>query len=397
MKKIIKISASLLCLLPLVQGCANKNGNNSDEKPMSVLMAESEMLRVPNTANLDFRTSLRWNYSTGFELFSFLQVAEKYGNKQIFDYVYSYADTMIDATGAIYDYRPDEYNIDHVNAGKLLFALYDETKESRFKKASDLLRAQMLTHPRTSEGGFWHKKVYPNQMWLDGLYMGAPFIAEYGMRNGEDVADDMANQFLIVGRHTYDENTKLYRHGWDESRSIAWADSVTGRSQHAWGRANGWYMMAMVDILPFLPDSTKGRAEVLQIFQNLAENLLNYRDSSTGVWYQVLDCPYREGNYLESSCSSMFAYAFLKGSRLGYLDAKFDAIGKEVFNDVVKRFIKHNEDGTISLTEGCAVAGLGGKNMRDGSFEYYINEPVRDNDPKAIGPFVLACLEMENR
>ncbi len=394
-----KITKALIALAVAGAAASCNTGKNTAtaDKPLSVLMAQSEMKRVPNTANLDFRTSLRWNYSTGLELFSFIKVAERYGCKDIFNYVYSYADTMIDATGAIFDYDTAEYNIDHVNAGKLLFDLYDETHEERFRKASDLLRAQMRTHPRTSEGGFWHKKVYPHQMWLDGLYMGAPFVAEYGRRNGEDVAADMISQFIIVARHTYDDSTRLYRHGWDESRQMHWADSATGRSRHAWGRANGWYMMAMADILEIVPDTTPGRDSVLCIFRNLAQNLLDYRDSTTGVWYQVLDQPYREGNYLESSCSSMFAYAYLKGARLGFLPAEFDSIGRRVYDDVVSRFIRHNDDGTVSLTDGCAVAGLGGKNMRDGSFEYYIGEAVRDNDPKAIGPFVLASLEMEQR
>ncbi len=388
----MKFSLSLVAGLLLLSsfGCCQ-----SKQKPLSVQLAESEMKRVPNPVNLDFRTKLSWNYSTGLELYSFLKVYEKYGVQSIFDYVQSYADTMIHADGTIYGYEVEEYNIDHVNAGKLLFHLYDQTKDERYHKAADLLRSQMDTHPRTLEGGYWHKNVYPHQMWLDGLYMGAPFVAEYAQRfNRPGDFKDMVNQFLIVARHTYDANTKLYRHGWDESRQMNWADSITGRSQHAWGRACGWYMMGMVDILEFIPEQTPGRDSVVTILSNLAENLLNYRDAQSGVWYQVVDSPGREGNYLESSCSSMFAYVFLKGARLGYLPAKFKQEGEAAYRAVVNNFIKTNEDGTVTLTDGCAVAGLGGKNMRDGSFEYYINEPVRDNDPKAIGPFIMAAIEM---
>lgn len=380
-------------LMLMVVSCAPSVTCN--EKPLSLQIAYSEMQRVPRTTALDFRTSARWNYSAGLELYAFQKAAQRYADTAISNYVYTYVDTMVQADGSIYSYKVDEYNIDNINSGKLLFDVYDATHEERFKKAADLLRSQLLTHPRTEEGGFWHKKVYPHQMWLDGLYMGAPFLAQYGARYGEDVAEDAVRQFLIVGKHTYDEASHLYRHAWDESRTMFWADSITGCSQHAWGRANGWYMMAMVDVLEYIPTGTPGRDELLVRLQNLAEALLAVRDSSTGMWFQVLDSPRREGNYVESTCSAMFIYSMLKGSRLGYLDPKFATIGREAYNQFVKRFIKRNEDGTVSITDCCAVAGLGGKNMRDGSFDYYIHEPIRDNDPKAIGPFVLASLEVE--
>ncbi len=391
----IAFALASLCLLSACAGKQQSTTTDESNTPLSVQMARSEMKRVPNTTNLDFRTKARWNYSTGLELYAFQQVAERYNDREIYNYVYSYVDTMILGDGSIYNYEVEEYNIDNVNAGKLLFKIYDQSGEERFKKAADLLRSQMKTQPRTSEGGFWHKNIYEHQMWLDGLYMGAPFIAEYGKRTGEDVAEDMMNQFLIVAKHTYDDSTKLYRHAWDEQHKMFWADPETGRSQHAWGRADGWFMMAMVDILEFIPDGTKGRDQVLDILQNLAASVLNYRDSATGMWFQVLDQPGREGNYVESSCSAMFICSMLKGARLGYLDQSYAEIGREAFDQYVKTFVKENEDGTISVTKGCAVAGLGGKNMRDGSFDYYINEPVRDNDPKSIGPFVMACLEVE--
>lgn len=232
-------------------------------------------------------------------------------------------------------------------------------------------------------------------MWLDGLFMGAPFVAQWGHRNNEDVASDMLRQFTIVGSHTYDPITKLYRHAWDESHTQFWCDSITGQSQHAWGRANGWYMMAMTDILEFIPDTVAERSEVIKIYSDLAETLLSYRDSVSGMWYQVLDSPQRVGNYIESTCSAMFIYSFLKGARLGYLPEKFLEIGRESYRQFVNYFIKHNPDGSISLTDCCAVAGLGGKQQRDGSFSYYLSEPIRDNDPKGIGPFILASLEIE--
>ncbi|MCQ2216323.1 MAG: glycoside hydrolase family 88 protein [Bacteroidales bacterium] len=387
--KFLSLSAMVFLILT---GCLN---SSQSPTPLSIQMCLSEMQRTPNSVNLDFRTTPRWNYSTGVELYAMLKVSQRYNNDAVFQYVYSYPDSLISPDGIIFGYRQDEYNIDNVNAGKLLFDLYDITHEERFRIAADSLRAQMLSHPRTSEGGFWHKKTYPHQMWLDGLYMGAPFVAQWASRNNENVAWDMMRQFTIVGSHTYDSSTHLYRHAWNESRSQFWCDSITGQSQHAWGRANGWYMMAMTDILEFIPDSTAGRTEVLSIYQNLAESLLSYRDSVSGMWYQVLDAPYRDGNYLESTCSAMFIYSFLKGARLGFLPEKFHAIGKEAYSQFVSQFLKHNPDGSVSLSSCCAVAGLGGKQRRDGSYSYYLSEPVRDNDPKGIGPFILASLEVE--
>ncbi|MCF0191539.1 MAG: glycoside hydrolase family 88 protein [Marinilabiliaceae bacterium] len=383
------ISLILLTALFLT-GCSQ-----SEEIKVASQLAKCEMIRTPNSVNLDFRPVPRWNYSSGLQLYAMLKLAHYTGDREMADYVYAYADSLIDEKGIIYGYELDEYNIDNVNAGKLLFDLYDETGEERFRIAADTLRSQMRSHPRTAEGGWWHKKVYEHQMWLDGLYMGAPFVAQWAERNNENVGWDIMRQFIIVGNHTYDTGTSLYRHGWDESRSMCWADSITGQSQHAWGRANGWYMMAMADVLEIVNDTVQGRADVLTIFNNLAEALLSVRDEETGLWYQVLDCPGYDGNYIESSCSAMFIYAFLKGARLGLLPESFATIGKEAYQQFLNKFIEEDEGGMTTITDCCSVAGLGGKNMRDGSFEYYISEPIRNNDPKVIGPFILASLEMD--
>lgn len=392
-------------LLTVVAAAAGAIGLNSceeyDEQPLSLWMAHSEMVRVPNATHLDFRNGPKWDYSSSLELLAMLKAAERYDDAELRNYVMQWADTMIAPNGDIRGYDPEKYNIDHVCPGKLLLMLSNLTGEQRFMTAAGHLMKQMETHPRTEEGGFWHKKVYPHQMWLDGLYMGAPFIAQYGQLNNVDVAEDMVRQFLIVGRHTYDDSTHLYRHAWDESHQMFWADSITGCSQHAWGRANGWYMMAMTDILEFIPEQTAGRDSLLNILNGLAKSLLDYRDPKTGMWFQVLDSPKREGNYVESSCSSMFIYSMLKGARLGYLPAEFSEIGSECFKQFVNTFVKEDETGmtvggkpAIRVTQCCAVAGLGGKDMRDGTFDYYIKEPIRDNDAKTVGPFILACLEM---
>lgn len=373
-------------------------GAQEGEKPMSVWMTHSEMARNPSPINLDFRTAPKWDYSSSIELLAMLNAGVEYKDQSVIDYAMQWADTMIAANGDIRGYNPQKYNIDHVCPGKLLLRLHTLTGEERFMTAAGHLMEQMKTHPRTSEGGFWHKQVYPHQMWLDGLYMGAPFIAEYGLKTGADVAEDMVRQFLIVGKHTYDDSTGLYRHAWDESKSMFWADSITGQSKHAWGRANGWFMMAMTDVLEFIPEGTAGRDSLVTMYANLAKKLLEYRDPESGMWYQVLDCPGREGNYIESSCSIMFTYSFLKGSRMGTLPAEFKEIGKESLHKFITAFAKDEQatDGTklLSLTRCCAVAGLGGKDMRDGTFDYYIKEQIRDNDPKTVGPFIMACLEM---
>ncbi|MEG1587223.1 MAG: glycoside hydrolase family 88 protein, partial [Bacteroidales bacterium] len=279
---------------------------------------------------------------------------------------------------------------------KILFRLYDKTKDEKYRKAIEVIRDQLANQPRTSEGGFWHKKIYPSQMWLDGLYMGTPFYAEYAARfNLPEAFDDITNQFVTVAKHTYDPTTGLYRHAWDESRQMAWADSVTGQAPHVWGRAVGWYMMAMVDVLDFMPQDHPGHDAILNILQPLSENLLKYQDSVTGAWSQVLDMPQREGNYQETSCTSMFAYAFLKGVRMGYLEPKFREAGLKAYNGMLEHFIVTDENGNVSLTRVCGVAGLGGKPYRDGSFDYYINEVIRDNDPKGVAPFIMTALEVE--
>ena len=388
MKKLLTIALVVATLMG-VTSCVK------DDKNISVWLAHSEMKRNPNPMTLDFQTKPKWDYSAATELLGFMKVAEKYSDDELRSYARSWADSMVNGQGVIRGYKPTTHTIDHLCPGKLLLRLYNTTGDERYMTAATSLMEQVKTHPRTSEGGLWHKAVYENQMWLDGLYMGAPFIAEYAQLKELDMSEDMVRQYLIVGKHTYDDSTRLYRHAWDEAHSQFWADTLTGRSQHAWGRANGWYMMGLVDVLEFIPEGTVGRDSLIARLQGLAEALLDYRDKKTGMWFQVLDCPEREGNFVESSCSAMFIYSMLKGVRLGYLPAKFRDVAEMAFKQFVMTFLKENEnDGTLSVTQCCAVAGLGGKDMRDGSFDYYIHEKVRDNDPKTIGPFLMACVEL---
>lgn len=370
-------------------------------RPLSVRMALSEMERWPTGAYIDFMEGrLKWNYTTGFELNSMLDVHDRYGYPQMQQYAFEWADAIIDEKGAITTYKTENYNLDHIRPGGILFRLYERTGEVKFRRAMRLLRAQLAAQPRTADGGFWHKQIYPHQMWLDGLFMASPWYAEYASRfeKGDERAasmKDVAHQFAVVASHTYDPATKLYRHAWDESRGMFWADPETGQSAHAWGRALGWYVMGIVDALDWLPRNTPGRDRMIEILQGIYRELPDWADPETGMWYQVLDQPTREGNYLEATASAMFSYALLKGVRQGSLPKELLPYAFATYENLVKTFIREDPDGTISLEKCCAVAGLGGKEMRNGTFEYYISEPVRDNDPKGVGAFIRASLEYE--
>ena len=277
-----------------------------------------------------------------------------------------------------------------------MFRIYEQTKNEKYKKALALMRSQLDDHPRNADGGFWHKKIYPNQVWLDGVYMGAPFYAEYAFRNNQvnDYAD-VINQFLMAARHTYDPKTDLFLHAADVSRTERWADPVTGQSKHSWGRAMGWYAMAFVDALEFIPAHEAGRDSMLMVLNQLAAMVKRVQDAKTGLWYQVLDKSGAKGNYLESSCSTMFVYTLFKAVRKGYIDQSYLDVAIRGYKAILDRFIEVDKDGVVSITQACAVAGLGGKVYRSGDYDYYINETIRSNDPKAVGPFILASLEWE--
>ena len=362
---------------------------------MAVKMAESEIKHFPDILGVDYNKKPSWNYTPGLIAQAMLEVHAVTGNPAFYDYGRSYADKMIGPDGTIQGYNPEEYNLDRLNSGKFLFDLYKDTREERYKIALFHLREQLRTHPRTSEGGFWHKKIYTHQMWLDGLYMGAPFYARFARDFNEPEAfDDIIDQFIIIDKHTRDAVSGLNYHGWDESRTQKWANPETGCSPHFWGRAMGWYAMALVDVLDYLPEDHPRRTEIVRILNEVAEGIKKYQDKKSGLWYQLLDQGSRKGNYLEATASSMFANALLKGVRKGYLPLKYRKTGIKGYQGILKNLIREENDGTISLTRCCAVAGLGGNPYRDGSYEYYIGEPVRDNDPKGVGPFLFASLEI---
>ncbi|MDT0688902.1 glycoside hydrolase family 88 protein [Salegentibacter sp. F188] len=366
------------------------------EKNYSTWMADSEIKRNPEGWTLDFNEKPKWEYTHGLVMTAMEKVHQETGDEKYLDYIKNFADFMVEENGDIKTYKKSDYNIDRVQGGRFLIGLYEETDKEKYRLAIEELRDQMREHPRTSEGGFWHKKIYPSQMWLDGLYMGSTFLARYAAEFDEpELFDDVANQFYLIDKYTYTEETGLYHHAWDESKEQRWADPETGLSSNYWGRSIGWLSMAVVDVLDYMPEDHPKRDQIVEIAQKIADGIVRYQDEETGVWYQVLDQGDREGNYLEASASSMYAYFLLKGVDEGYLDVKYRKDGIEAYEGVLEQFIRKDDDGGISLTDINGVAGLGGDPYRDGSFEYYVNEIIRDNDPKGVGPFILASLEYE--
>jgi len=360
----------------------------------AIRMADSEMKRNPDALTLDFVTKPKWNYTHGLVLTSFSRLWEETQNPSYLSYIKDYIDYFVDESGSIKDYDLQDYNIDKINTGRCLLFLYKHTKDLKYKKAAHLLREQLKTHPRTSEGGFWHKKRYPWQIWLDGLYMGSPFYAEFGaIFNDSSCFDDVVLQITLVEKYLRNPESGLFYHGWDESRQQRWADPETGLSAHVWGRGVGWFTMALVDVLDFLPENHPQRLYIIEVLQRLAIALADHAEQESGLWYQVMDLPDATGNYLESTASTMFVYSLFKAVNKGYIDIKFSETAKKGFKGILKNFITENSDHTISINRCCAGAGLGGDPYRDGSYEYYISTEIRDNDPKAVGPFILAALE----
>lgn len=336
-----------------------------------------------------------WDYTAGVVLLGVEQASRLTTSRAYADYMRRNMDRLVRADGTIESYELEEFNLDQIAQGRLLFPLYTQTKDERYRKAIELLREQLRRQPRTKEGGFWHKQIYPHQMWLDGLYMASPFLTQYAVTFGDTAAlNDVARQLLLVARYTRDARTGLYYHGWDESRSQIWADSVTGLSPNFWARAVGWYAMALVDVLEYLPASHRDRPAIIDELHKLARAVTNVQDPVTGLWYDILDQPNRTGNYHETSASSMFVYALAKGVRQGHLPSFYRTMAERGYHGLTQHMLSTDERGLLSLNRIVSVSGLGGKQQRNGSFEYYISEPVVSNDYKGVGPFILASLEL---
>lgn len=339
----------------------------------------------------------KWTYDMGVVLEGAAVVWRNTGNGDYFKYIQTSMDAYVDKAGNIKNYKQEDYNIDNVKNGRSLLLLYKVTGQQKYLTAATQLYNQLEKQPRTKQGGFWHKKVYPNQMWLDGLYMGEPFYAEYAaLMKRDDAFTDIANQFIYMEQNALDKKTGLLYHGWDESKAEKWADKTTGTSPNFWGRAMGWYIMALVDVLDNFPANHPKRPELLAILKRTANAIVKYQDAKTGVWYDVMDMPDRKGNYLESSASSMFVYGLTKAIRQGNLPQSYFSAAEKGYKGLQKEFVAAVGNERINLNGTVAVSGLGGKNpYRDGSFEYYISEKVITNDPKGVGAFILAAAEME--
>ena len=379
-------------------------------KSMAQWMTYSEMKRTPKSYLLDFASKPRWNYAVGIELEGLLDTYRVHGDDSILNYLHTYRQKMIDERGDVVGYDYNAFNLDNVRPAKFILRMQQYGARKGEKIALKTFMKQLLNQPRTREGVFWHKAIYANQVWLDGIFMGLPFYCDYAVKNcssrkARRILDDAVNQMMQTDRRTYDEKTGLWKHAWDETHRQFWANPLTGQSRHTWARALGWYVMAMTECLDVMPDDYPRKAEVVALLQKVMKAVVQYQDKKSGVWYDVLDVESPK-NYLESTASCMFAYVLLKGSRMDWLDTDFNEAGKRAYEGILKRFIRVNEDRTISLTDCCSVSGLGpgkgpfvpaGKEnyKRDGSFDYYMSEPIRDNDAKGIGPFIWASLEME--
>ncbi|MGJ7030281.1 glycoside hydrolase family 88 protein [Niabella hirudinis] len=364
-------------------------------QPLSQKMALTAMHRWPDSFSVTPGKPARWSYDQGVILKGIEGVWLATGDPKWFNYIQHSMDYFVRDDGSIKDYDADSHNIDHVNNGKLLLTLYRVTGKEKYKKAILKLREQLRTHPRTHEGGFWHKKVYPYQMWLDGLYMGQPFYAEYAQVFGEDsVFNDVTRQFVLMEKNARDAKTGLLYHGYDESRQQQWANKQTGRSPHFWGRALGWYGMALVDALDYFPDQHPGKKELIAILNRLAAAVVKVQDAKTGMWYDIVNLPQRKPNYTESSATAMLAYTLAKGARKGYIARLYQTNAKKAFAGLVKYKLSQS-NGYTNLEGTVSVSGLGGKPYRDGSFEYYMKEKVVQNDPKGMGAFILAANEIE--
>ena len=391
-------------------------------------LTHSEMHRTPHPYNLDFSPKKpRWSYVMGIEMEGMLDTYLYYKDKSTFnaknafkgtesttdhesiiEYLKEYPAKMIDGKGNITGYKYADFNLDNVRTAKFILRMQNLFPSKGNELALKTLFKQLQNQPRTKEGVYWHKAIYANQVWLDGIFMGLPFYCNYAVQNlkpkkAKKILDDAVDQMIKTDYRTYDEKTQLWKHAWDETHEQFWADKENGKSQHTWARALGWYVMAMTECLEAMPEDYARRGEVISLLNKAMESVVKYQDKKTGVWYDVMDVK-DPRNYLESTASSMFAYVLLKGYRKGYLGEKFRDAGVKAYKGIIDQFIQVNADKTISLTKCCSVSGLGPgpgpyvkkpNFKRDGSFEYYMSEPIRDNDAKGVGPFLWASLEME--
>lgn len=366
------------------QGIVNNNGKNvqaADNRPWSVKMADSVIAR---------NDSISWRYEHGLVLKALVDLGNEIGDQKYYNYVKSKYDSMISSDGNISGYSKSEYRLDDINPGKTLFELYRVSGDRKYKLAMDKLRSHLDSQPRNGDGGFWHKQIYPNQMWLDGIFMAGPFYAEYDIKFGNSSnLGDITKQIKLIAQHTYQPSTGLYLHAWDYSKKAAWADPQTGTSPVVWGRAMGWYLFAIVDVLDLLPENHQDRAELIEIYRSLVKGIIKYQDPSTGLWYQVVDKAQEQGNWLEASSSCMYVYGIMKGIRKGYIDSCYVKYAQKGYDGVISKFINIDGSGNVNLTGTCEGTSVGSNTS------YYYGRAKITNDFKGVGPFIYASMEME--
>ncbi|MEY4917432.1 MAG: hypothetical protein RL616_1345 [Verrucomicrobiota bacterium] len=393
-----RILHSAFCILPLLlASCAThpvapKNFSGATSIEWSQRLANSQMARETKPPKLD--------YTMGLFTLSLLKLDAVAPDARYLSFTTNKVGALISPDGNVQGYKPEEFQLDSLNPMKTVLALWQITGEERYKFAAQKLVKQLATQPRTFDGGFWHKQRYTNQMWLDGIYMADPFHAECGKIFGDASAfDDVAKQIRLMDEHSYDAKTGLNYHGWDAAKIQPWANPQTGCSSNFWGRAEGWYAMALVDVLDFIPTNHPARGEIIATLQKLSVGVVKFQDAKTGLWWQVLDAGDRQGNYLEATASAMFVYALAKGVNHGYLARDLVPAIERGYTGIIQNLIKADGVNSWSLTQCCSVAGLGFANAagraRDGSFDYYIAEPIVSNDLKGVGPFILAGIEVQ--
>lgn len=335
-----------------------------------------------------------WNYIDGCMITALMEISAIKGDDRYFEFAERFIDYYVRDDGSILGYDIAKYNLDDINEGRVLFELYERTGKEKYRLAIERHKEHLDTQPRTELGSFWHKLIYPNQVWLDGIYMAQVFSAKYARYCGGGDYSDAVRQIKNVAKYMRDGNTGLYYHGFDCTRKVFWADKETGLSPNFWLRAIGWFSVAMVDVIDIMGEDAD--RDVVNIFASLMESILKYRDKDSKMYAQVVNFPVENGNYLETSGSSMIAYAMMKGARLGVLDKSYSEYGRETFDGICERYLGFDKDGYLNLGGICLVAGLGPENnlRRDGSYEYYVSEPVVENDAKGVAPFILCYTEV---
>ena len=388
------VLAGLIAVAGIAAGLYPATG--AGEQPWSARAANAAIVRWPDGRFASVAAKLAWNYELGTLLEGMDAVWLNSADPRCYNYIKDSVDQLVSPDGSIPTWKPEENQLDSVLLGRQLLLLYRVTLDQRYATAATLLYRQLVHQPRNPSGGFWHKQKYPNQMWLDGLYMAEPFYAEYASTfHHPEAFNDITRQFVLMDEHARDSSTGLLFHAWDESKQEPWANNQTGLSSRFWARGMGWHMMALVDTLDYYPEDNAGRRELVTLLDRDAAAVVRYQDGASGLWYQVLDKGGRKGNYLEASASCMFVYALSRGVRRGYLPSRFLENAQRGYRGILDRFIRSGPGDEITLTGTVKSVGLGGDPYRDGSYAYYVGEETVANDPKGVGSFLLASAEME--